>query len=94
MDHVDTNFADLKFKLMLLPVWVATYVYEGKTWRILVNARSGEIHGERPYSKVKIAIAVLLALIVVAVVVYFVVRNGGSHSTGHTTSGRTGHSRH
>ncbi|GAA3579433.1 hypothetical protein GCM10022222_75340 [Amycolatopsis ultiminotia] len=82
---VDTQHANVSFKLMLLPVWVATYVYQGKNWQILVNGRTGEVHGERPWSKVKIAIAVLVALIVVAAIVYLVVANGhsGSSSTHH-----------
>ena len=29
------------FKLMLLPVWVACYLHAGKTYHILVNARTG-----------------------------------------------------
>lgn len=87
LDNVDTRHNNVTFKLMLLPVWVASYVYAGKNWQILVNGRTGEIHGERPWSKTKIAIAAVLALIIVAVIVYFIVAHG--HSTG--THGSSSH---
>lgn len=70
---VDTAYFNLMYKLMLLPVWLGCYIYGGRTWQILVNGRTGEVVGERPYSAVKIAAAVvaglaLLAAIIVAIV--------------------------
>ncbi|GAA4544030.1 hypothetical protein [Amycolatopsis samaneae] len=79
VDAVDTRHNAVTFKLMLLPVWIATYVYAGKNWQVLVNGRTGEVHGERPYSKVKIAIAVVIGLLVLGLVAYFVFRSTGSH---------------
>jgi len=86
---VDTRYNDVTFKLMLLPVWIASYVYAGKTWQILVNGRTGEVHGERPWSRVKIALAVITALIVIAVVVFLVAGHSGGGS-GHA-GGSSGH---
>jgi hypothetical protein len=80
VDQVQTQHNAVTFKLMLLPVWVASYLYGGKTWQILVNGRTGEIHGERPWSKAKIAIAAVLALIALVVLAYFLFKNGGSSS--------------
>ena len=67
--NVSTSYADIMYKLVLLPVWVVAYLYGGKTWQVLVNGRTGEVIGSRPYSKLKIAAAVLAALIVIAAVV-------------------------
>ncbi|WP_037362005.1 hypothetical protein [Amycolatopsis orientalis] len=89
LNSVDTQHNNVTFKLMLLPVWVATYVYAGKTWQILVNGVTGEIHGQRPWSKAKIAVAVVLALIVLAAIVYFIATKG--HSTGTTHHSVTRH---
>lgn len=86
VQSMNTQHRDVTFKLMLLPVWVATYVYGGKNWRILVNGRTGEVQGERPYSKVKIAIAAIIALIVVAAIVYFVAIRGHSTGSSHSTT--------
>ena len=54
------------FKLMLLPLWIASYLYAGKTYQVLINANTGEVIGDRPYSKIKIALAVIAAIIVIA----------------------------
>lgn len=71
---VDTRYSGLTFKLMLLPVWFLTYLYAGKSWQVMVNARTAEVIGERPYSKGKIAAAVVAALVVVAAIALVVVR--------------------
>ncbi|MCX4552000.1 hypothetical protein OG204_06815 [Streptomyces sp. NBC_01387] len=71
---VDTRYSGLTFKLMLLPVWFLTYLYAGKSWQVMVNARTAEVIGERPYSKGKIAATVVAALAVIAVIVLLVVR--------------------
>lgn len=75
VERVETSYADITFKLMLLPVWLAFYVYGGKRFQVYVNGRTGEVHGERPYSAVKIALAVITVVIVVAAIVTFVVLN-------------------
>jgi DNA-directed RNA polymerase subunit RPC12/RpoP len=67
---MNVQYANVMFKLVLLPVWIAAYVYAGRTFQVMVNAHTGEVVGERPYSKVKIAFAVLAALIVAAVALY------------------------
>lgn len=43
-----TVYNSVRYRLLLLPVWTASYVYQGKSHRILVNARLGEVVGERP----------------------------------------------
>ncbi len=72
VEHVDTAYHDLRFKLMLLPVWLACYVYAGKTYNIQVNGRTGEVAGERPYSAVKIAAAVTGGVLLVAIVAFLI----------------------
>ncbi|WP_281825805.1 primosomal protein N' (replication factor Y) - superfamily II helicase [Jannaschia rubra] len=65
---LDTRLSDVTFKHVLLPVWVAAYKYRGQSYRFVVNGQTGRVQGERPYSKWKIALAVLAALIVAAIV--------------------------
>ncbi|MGI9433668.1 MAG: primosomal protein N' (replication factor Y) - superfamily II helicase [Geminicoccaceae bacterium] len=59
---IQTRYADVSFKHVLLPVWVAAYRYRGNPYQFVVNGQTGEVQGERPYSMVKIAIAVLIGL--------------------------------
>jgi DNA-directed RNA polymerase subunit RPC12/RpoP len=62
---MNTWYAQIMFKLILLPVWIAAYVYAGKTWNVVINANTGEVIGDRPYSKWKIALAAFAALLVI-----------------------------
>jgi len=52
----DTQYSHVTFKHILLPIWISSYRYNNKLYRFLVNARTGEIHGERPWSAIKIAL--------------------------------------
>ena len=76
--HVETKLGQLTFKHILLPVWLAAYKYRGKTYRFVVNGRTGRVQGERPYSAWKIAAAVLLAMLVAAAIGYaYALEQGG-----------------
>ena len=66
---LSTRHSGVTYKHILLPVWVAAYRYRGKVFRFLVNARTGEVRGQRPYSASKIAAAVALALAAIGVIV-------------------------
>lgn len=59
-----TEVGRLTFKHVLLPVWLAAFRYNGKSYRFVVNGRTGTVEGERPYSAVKIAFAVILGLVI------------------------------
>ncbi len=58
------------FKHVLLPIWMAAYKYNGKSFRFVVNGQTGKVQGERPYSAWKIAFAVLAALILGGIAFY------------------------
>jgi DNA-directed RNA polymerase subunit RPC12/RpoP len=66
---VRTRYGKITFKHLLLPVWLSAYRFREKIYRILINARTGEVQGERPYSAWKIAAAVILALAVIGALV-------------------------
>ena len=54
---VNTSFDNITFKHILLPIWLSAYRYNGKVYRFMVNGRTGEVQGERPWSIAKIALA-------------------------------------
>jgi DNA-directed RNA polymerase subunit RPC12/RpoP len=72
---IQTEIADVTFKHVLLPVWLAAYKYRGETFRFVVNGRTGRVQGERPWSAIKIALAVIAGLIVAGAVGYFAAQN-------------------
>lgn len=64
-----TRHDGVTYKHVLLPVWISAYRFGGRAFRFLVNARTGEVRGDRPWSKAKIAAAVVAAVLLAAVVV-------------------------
>ena len=74
VESVDTQLGTLTFKHVLLPVWLAAYKYRGKTYRFVVNGQTGRVQGERPYSALKITVAVIIGLII-AGIAGFVIAN-------------------
>jgi len=71
----DTQYFDITFKHLLLPVWISAYRYQDKVYRFLVNAQTGEVTGERPWSWIKITLAVLFVVVVVGVI-YVLTQSG------------------
>jgi LSD1 subclass zinc finger protein len=69
----DSRYDGITFKHILLPIWLTAYRYSGKTYRVMINAITGELSGERPYSALKITLAVLAGLLCVGVIVALVV---------------------
>lgn len=59
----DTQYSDIKFKLILLPVYMSSYLYKNKLYHFFLNARTGRVTGDRPYSPVKIAFAIIAGII-------------------------------
>jgi predicted RNA-binding Zn-ribbon protein involved in translation (DUF1610 family) len=68
---MNTQYANITFKHILLPVWMSAYRFREKIFRILINARTGEVQGERPYSAWKIAGAVLAGLVIIGIILIF-----------------------
>ena len=69
INYRSTNYSDIKFKHILLPIWVSSFKYNDKVYNFLVNARTGEVQGERPWSAIKITIFVLSILVVIAALI-------------------------
>jgi hypothetical protein len=67
------------FKHILLPVWLGAYRFGGKTYRICLNGRTGEVQGERPWSVWKLALLVVLIVLVLGVLL---LASGGGEQIG------------
>jgi hypothetical protein len=65
-------------RLVLLPVWIASYRHGDVVLRLLVNGQTGEVVGRVPVSKRKVALVLALALVVLAAVGLLVRWIGGS----------------
>jgi uncharacterized protein (DUF983 family) len=71
VDAKQTVVDQIRFKHLLLPVWIGSYRFGDKPYRIVVNGQTGEVEGDRPWSAWKIGAAVLAALLVLWLLVQF-----------------------
>ena len=78
VETVQTQYSDVTFKLMLLPVWIACYLHAGKTYNVLVNGRTAEVAGERPYSAAKIAAASIAGVLLIVAIILLIALNNRS----------------
>lgn len=65
---LNTVYNNITFKHILLPVWISAYMYKDKIYRFLINGRTGEVQGERPYSWIKIAAVSMLAATIILII--------------------------
>ena len=77
ISSIKSQMSALTYRHLLLPVWLMAYRFHGRTYQIFINAATGEVQGERPYSAWKIAFASLLGLIL-AVLIFVWMSDGKS----------------
>ena len=80
IDQMTVRIDDVTFKHILLPIWVAAYKYRGQSYRFVVNGQTGRVQGERPWSWIKVTLAVLAALVIIALAgyLYIVMEESGA----------------
>ncbi|MBQ8798640.1 MAG: hypothetical protein IJZ55_03630 [Lachnospiraceae bacterium] len=61
--HIRTSYTGIKYKYLLLPVWMACFKYKEKIYRFMVNGQTGRVSGKIPVSPLKVVITVLGALL-------------------------------
>lgn len=67
---VNTSYEDVKFKHILLPIWISSYKYKEKIYRFMVNGQTGEVQGNYPKSPLKIFFTVVASILVVGGIIY------------------------
>jgi hypothetical protein len=68
--QVNARYSGRTLKHILVPVWLVNYTYGSKTFQVLTNGYTGAIAGERPYSWIKIALAVATVALLVITIIY------------------------
>lgn len=66
--NVNTTYSSIKYKYVLLPVWVGNYKHGNKMYRYVANGETGRIYGKTPVSALRVTLVVLL---VIAIIVAF-----------------------
>jgi predicted RNA-binding Zn-ribbon protein involved in translation (DUF1610 family) len=75
ISSVNSQYFDITFKHILLPIWISAYRFHDKVFRFLVNGRTGEVQGERPWSRWKIALTVIGILALVGTIIALIALN-------------------
>ena len=73
--QVFPDYSHQTFKHILVPIWMLTYDYGAKNFQVVINGYTGAIAGGHPKSWIKIALAVLAAL-VAGMALYWVTHSG------------------
>lgn len=62
-----SQYDAITFKHLLLPVWLMAYRYNGKSYQVFINACTGQVSGQRPWSIWKIVALILVTIIALTV---------------------------
>jgi len=68
IDSVSTTYSEITFKHILLPVWLTAYRYQNQQYQVTINACTGEVQGDRPYSTLKFVLAVIAGIAIAGIV--------------------------
>lgn len=79
VESQQTSYSAVTYKHILLPVWLMAYRYRDKTYQVMMNAATGEVTGQRPYSWVKITFAMLIAMVLFFILFAMSNQQGGVH---------------
>lgn len=60
--NVHSIYNDIKYKYVILPVWICIYKYNSKDYSFIVNGETGKVVGKNPVSPFKVALVVLLVI--------------------------------
>ena len=56
ISSLKTNYQETSYKNVLFPLWTAQFKWKNRTYNYAINAQTGKVSGERPYSWLKIAL--------------------------------------
>ena len=48
--QLSVNFSNIKYKYLLVPVWINSFTYDNQLYTIVINGQTGEISGKWPKS--------------------------------------------
>lgn len=67
------KWVDMTYKLLLLPLYVGNYTYQGKPYRLFVNGQTGKVAGQKPRDIVKtvmVAFGILFLGLILLLMLY------------------------
>lgn len=68
---IEADWSGQTFKHILMPIWMLTYQYGGRTYQVVVDGYRGQISGKHPISFWKVFFLVVGILAIVGLVIFF-----------------------
>ncbi|MGQ9706479.1 MAG: hypothetical protein ACUVWP_05685 [bacterium] len=75
VDRIDTlniTFSEPISSLIYIPMWIFGFKYYNKYYKIIINGITGDIYGQKPISKVKVALAVAVPTIIIIIMIIYI----------------------
>ena len=85
---MNLDFADESWRYILLPLYLATYRYEGQSWQIMINGQNGVIAGQRPVAWRRVwlvMVAALLPAVLLGLLAFLLLGSGIAEGAGSFT---------
>jgi len=70
-----TQFSNITYKYILVPVWQSAFNYKGTVYQFMVNGQNGKVGGKVPISALRVLLAVLLGIAAV-ILIFWLLNNG------------------
>lgn len=67
--NVNTTYSDIKYKYVLIPIWIGNYLYKNKTYRFISNGETGKSSGKYPISALRVTLVILTFVILVILLI-------------------------
>ena len=64
------SYNDVKFKHLLLPVWISAFKFKNKVYQFVVNGRTGQVVGNYPKSVAKIIMIIFAVIAVIVTLIW------------------------
>jgi hypothetical protein len=74
IDSMNVEWNAVGFRHLLLPVWLSSFRYNDKVFHVTVNAATGEVAGERPWSAAKIVTLIVVIAAVIAAIAFLIAK--------------------
>jgi len=62
------KYNDIKYKYLLLPIWLSSFKYKEKIYRFMVNGRTGKVGGRSPVSPARVALAIGIVIAIILLI--------------------------
>lgn len=69
-------YNDLMFKLLMLPIWISAFRFDGKLYQFVINGRTGQVIGDYPKDKMKVFLVVLGIVLLLGLMIWFITSRG------------------